>query len=89
MGNSTTGTSGSEVGTNALRLTLRDDSYASVEALFTDPPEWLPEQLNLYRQNPEKHIKPLCTAVAALVLGDGLRNDEVREEVERELARNP
>jgi hypothetical protein len=27
--------------------------------------------------------------VAALVLGDGLRNDEVREEVERELARNP
>jgi putative DNA primase/helicase len=89
VGNSTTGTSGSEVGTNALRLTLRDDSYASVEALFTDPPEWLPEQLNLYRQNPEKHIKPLCTAVAALVLGDGLRNDEVREEVERELARNP
>jgi hypothetical protein len=89
VGNSTTGTSGSEAGTNALRLTLRDDSYASVEALFTDPPEWLPEQLNLYRQNPEKHIKPLCTAVAALVLGDGLRNDEVREEVERELARNP
>jgi hypothetical protein len=60
-----------------------------VEALFADPPEWLPKQLNLYRQNPGKHIKPLCSAVAALVLGDGLRNDEVREEVERELARNP
>src|SRR5215217_2423673 len=89
VGNSTTGTSGSEAGTNALRLTLRDDSYASVEALFTDPPEWLPKQLKLYRQNPEKHIKPLCTAVAALVLGAGLRNDEVRKEVERELARNP
>jgi P4 family phage/plasmid primase-like protien len=89
VGNSTTGTSGSEAGTKASRLTLRDDSYASVEALFTDPPEWLPKQLKLYYQNPEKHIKPLCTAVAALVLGDGLRNDEVREEVERELARNP
>jgi hypothetical protein len=88
-GNSTPETNGSETGTNALRLTLRDDGYASVEALFADPPEWLPKQLNLYRQNPGKHIKPLCSAVAALVLGDGLRNDEVREEVERELARNP
>jgi hypothetical protein len=88
-GNSTPETSGSETGTSALRLTPRDDSYASVEALFADPPQWLPKHLNLYLQNPEKHIKPLCTAVAALVLGDGLRNDEVREEVERELARNP
>jgi putative DNA primase/helicase len=89
VGNSTSETGGSETGTSALCLTPRDDSYVSVEALFADPPEWLLMQLNHYRQNPEKHIKPLCTAVAALVLGDGLRNDEVREEVERQLARNP
>jgi len=28
----------------------------------------------------------LCTVVAAEVLGDGLRGDDVRDEVERELA---
>ncbi len=33
-------------------------------------------------------MNSLCTAVAAEVLGDGTRGDEVREEVERELARN-
>jgi hypothetical protein len=43
--------------------------------------------LGEYREDPEKHLAPLCAAVAAVVLGDGARGDEVREEVERELAR--
>jgi hypothetical protein len=51
--------------------------------VFANQPGWLSTQLKVYRENPEKHIKPLCAAVAAVVLGDGARGDEVRDEVER------
>lgn len=61
--------------------------YASVSALFTDPPDWLTKQLAVYRRNPETHIKPLCSVVAAVVLGDPLRAEEVREAVEEAAAR--
>jgi hypothetical protein len=60
---------------------------STVAGFFANPPDWLPGQLKVYRQNPERHFKPLCTAVAAVVLGDRLRDSEVREEVERELKR--
>jgi hypothetical protein len=60
-----------------------DTGYPTVGALFANQPGWLSTQLKVYRENPEKHIKPLCAAVAAVVLGDGARGDEVREEVER------
>jgi AAA domain len=63
-----------------------DNEPQTVSSLFASPPEWLPKQLEKYREDPQKHIGPLCTAVAAMVLGDGLRAEEVREEVERELA---
>ena len=62
-----------------------DTSEKTVASLFADPPDWLPGQLEVYRQNPAQHIKPLCAAVAAVVLGDGARGDEVREEVEKAL----
>jgi DNA-binding transcriptional ArsR family regulator len=58
-----------------------------VAALFANPPSWLTSQLEVYRRDPDRHLKPLCSVVAAEVLGDGLRGDEVREEVARELAR--
>jgi hypothetical protein len=58
-----------------------------VAEFFANPPDWLPKQLAKYRENPEQHINPLCTAVAAELLGDGARGPEVREEVERELER--
>jgi len=45
----------------------------------------LPRQIEVYHHNPEKQLGPLCAAVAAVVLGDGVRGDEVREEVKREL----
>jgi len=63
-----------------------DNEPQTVSSLFASPPEWLPKQLEKYREDPQKHIGPLCTAVAAMVLGDGLLAEEVREEVERELA---
>jgi hypothetical protein len=66
-----------------------ENEPASVAGLFANPPDWLPKQLEVYRENPERHFEPLCTAVAAVVLGDSLRWQEVAEEVERELARNP
>jgi hypothetical protein len=60
---------------------------STVAGLFANPPAWLVTQLEVYREDPAKHLKPLCAAVAAVVLGDGARGDEVREEVKRELER--
>jgi len=60
---------------------------STVAGLFSNLPEWLPAQLAKYRENPEMHFEPLCAAVAAVVLGDGARGDEVHDEVERELDR--
>ncbi|MDP9478581.1 MAG: winged helix-turn-helix domain-containing protein, partial [Actinomycetota bacterium] len=59
----------------------------TVAGLFADPPDWLRKQLEVYRENPARHLGPLCSAVAAVVLGDGARGAEVREEVERVLER--
>jgi Bifunctional DNA primase/polymerase, N-terminal/AAA domain len=59
------------------------DKPLSVAEFFAAPPDWLPKQLRKYRENPKRHFEPLCTAVAAEVLGDGLRWEEVAEEVER------
>jgi hypothetical protein len=54
---------------------------------LANPPGWLVTQLKVYREDPGRHLQPLCSAVASVVLGDGARGDEVREEVERELAK--
>ena len=66
-----------------------DTSNPGVSSLFANPPAWLPAQLEKYRENPERHIDPLCSAVAAVVLGDGDRGEEVREEVEKALGEDP
>ena len=58
---------------------------STVVGLFADPPEWLDRQLEVYREDPDRHLRPLCSAVAAVVLGDGVLWEEVREEVERVL----
>jgi hypothetical protein len=79
-GSSPSRTSGSRVLT-----TLPNDTFSSVAELFAAPPEWLPNQLKVYRGNPDKHFKSLCAAVAAVLLGDGLRWEEVAYEVEREV----
>jgi hypothetical protein len=60
---------------------------STVASLFANPPDWLVRQLEVYRKNPGRHLKPLCAAVAAVVLGDAARASEVQEEVERELER--
>jgi DNA-binding transcriptional ArsR family regulator len=59
----------------------------TVAELFASPPPWLVKQLEVYRGDPERQFKPLCSAVAAVVLGDGARGDAVRAEVEKELER--
>ena len=59
---------------------------STVAGLFANPPDWLPKQIEVYRKDPARHLKPLCATVAAVILGDGLRGDEVRDEVERILA---
>jgi hypothetical protein len=64
-----------------------DTGNSTVSSLFANPPGWLVTQLEVYREDPAKHLKPLCAAVAAVILEDGARGDEVREEVENELER--
>ena len=49
------------------------DFQSLVENFFADPPDWLPRQLAVYRENPERHLRPLCTAVAAVVLDSSVR----------------
>ena len=49
----------------------------SPASLRTPPPGCL--ALEVYRENPERHFEPLCTAVAAVVLGDSLRWEEVQK----------
>jgi hypothetical protein len=71
---------------NGAKSTGSGDT-STVAGLFANPPAWLVKQLGVYRTNPSQHLKPLCAAVAAVVLEDGARGDEVREEVERELAK--
>jgi DNA-binding transcriptional ArsR family regulator len=56
----------------------------TVAALFANPPDWLHRQIKLYRACPGRHLDPLCAAVAA-ALGEPMRGDAVREEVERAL----
>src|SRR5215210_1980342 len=59
----------------------------TVAGLFAGPPLWLSKQLDVYRKDPDRQLLPLCSAVAAEVLGDGARGDAVRAEVEKELER--
>jgi DNA primase len=63
-----------------------DEAFPSVAAVFAEPPDWLPDQLKIYRQDPDLHFGALCAIMAALVLGDPERGEEVAEEVRRELA---
>jgi hypothetical protein len=60
---------------------------STVAGFFASPPDWLPRQIKLYRGDPDRHIKALCGAVAAVVLGDAARHAEVRAQVEEELAK--
>jgi DNA-binding transcriptional ArsR family regulator len=64
-----------------------DTSEPTVAGFFAKPPSWLPAQLAKYREDPRRHLQPLCNSIAAVVLEDPTRGPEVREEVERELAR--
>lgn len=61
---------------------LPDDTYSSVADLFQYPPEWISRQVKECQKDPDRLIGPLCAAVASTVHGDGLRADEVRDEVE-------
>jgi len=62
-----------------------ENKYPTVGALFANPPDWLIKQFEKYREDPDRHLRPLCAVVAAEVLGDDARAAEVQEEVEQEL----
>jgi hypothetical protein len=62
-------------------------TYPSVSEVFANPPGWLSSQLDKYHENPQRHFKLLCAAVAAVVLEDGDRWEDVREDLGRELGK--
>ncbi len=64
-----------------------DTRKPTVAGLFADPPEWLKKQLVVFADDPDRHLRPLCGAVAAVVLGDAGRAPEVSAEVEEALDR--
>ena len=59
----------------------------TVAELFASPPLWLAKLLEIYRKDPDRHIEPLCSSVARVVLNDGTRGPDVHDEVEKELER--
>jgi hypothetical protein len=69
----------------AALQTKNGTERSTVADFFANPPSWLPGQLKVYRTNPQRHFKPLCNTVAAVVLGDPLRGEEVAEEVRKEV----
>jgi AAA domain len=62
-----------------------DTREKTVSGLFANPPGWLVKQLRVYREAPERHLKPLCAAVAAAILADPDRAPEVEEDVRKEV----
>jgi hypothetical protein len=61
----------------------------TVARLFANPPEWLRTGMKLYRENPDRHFRAMCTSVAAEVLGDGNRRPEIEDEVRKALEQPP
>jgi hypothetical protein len=80
-------TKGMGTGTNPREASSpvlgEDTGYQTVAEFFANPPSWLPGQLEKYRENPETHFEPLCRTVAAVVLEEADRWEEVAEEVRR------
>jgi len=64
-----------------------ENKLPTVAELFANPPNWLRLQVEMYRKDPERHLKALCAAVAAAVFEEPIRGPEVREEVEEALGR--
>jgi len=72
-------------GENLLSSAEEPRPPETVAELFANPPAWLRRQLKVYRRDPGRHWGPLCAAVAAVILGDGARGDEVTDEVKKVL----
>jgi hypothetical protein len=68
-------------------LFTRSETQATQVAaeLFAIKPFWLTSQLAEYHKDPDRLFRPVCVAVAAVILGDAGRWEEVKEEVEKEL----
>jgi hypothetical protein len=83
-------TKGMGTGTSEMQgspMLGEDTGHQTVAEFFANPPNWLPKQLEKYREDPNRHLKPLCAAVAAVVLGDDSHWEAVKEDTRRELWR--
>jgi hypothetical protein len=49
-----------------------------VVTFLEKPPAWARDQIALCREDPERHLRSLCSAIANEVFGDPGRRNEVR-----------
>jgi DNA-binding transcriptional ArsR family regulator len=80
-------TNDADPGADPGGLFAGEDKPPSVAELFANPPKWLRLQVEMYRKDPGRQFNPLCSAVAAAVVDNPLRGEEVSEEVEKALGR--
>ncbi len=52
---------------------------------MADAPDWLLPTIRGYWKDPDRFARSLCASVAAELLGDGARGDEVVDEVREAL----
>jgi AAA domain len=78
---------------NPYRESSDDDNEKSprerIVSMLDNPPDWLPRQLEMCREEPERWTKPICSAIATHVFGDALRWQEVKPVLEAHLYQEP
>jgi len=69
----------------SLPLNDSDSDDTTVAGLFANPPDWLTRQLAAYHDDPANRLRPLCAAVADVVLSNAAHWAKVEAEVRKAL----
>jgi len=69
-------------------IPVSQDDANPVRALLADPPGWLAEELEKYRAEPERWVKPTCNSIAVEVFGSAHRWLEVKPVLEEHISVN-
>jgi hypothetical protein len=73
------------IGSNGNGKDSSDPLYDSVADVFAAPPLLFAGQLEKYDEDPERHFKPVCEAVVAMMRDEGVGWEDVADEVREEL----
>jgi hypothetical protein len=77
----------------SLRKSGDDDNEGTpaqrVASLLRNPPKWLATQLEMCREDPDRHTRAVCSVIAKAVYDDPDRREEVRPVLEAHLDQEP